>query len=104
MISLFQVFFQQCFLYRKMSKRLHYLQFIYGVQCSPSQVVGAVGYAKQRLEPPAGTHPQIKDLIRRCCTEQASERPSFGQVISELQELDAGMLESQAEEAEEPQP
>lgn len=50
---------------------------------SAMQVVGAVGFAGQRLAVPEGTSPALADLMERCFGEP-DDRPSFSEIISLL--------------------
>lgn len=50
---------------------------------SAMQVVGAVGFAGQRLAVPEGTSPALSDLMERCFGEP-DDRPSFSEIISIL--------------------
>lgn len=42
---------------------------------NPMQVVGAVGFNRQRLELPPDITPEVKDLIHQCWAEAPSVRP-----------------------------
>ena len=50
---------------------------------SAMQVVGAVGFAGQRLSVPEGTSPALANLMERCFGEPL-DRPSFSEIISLL--------------------
>ncbi len=50
---------------------------------SAMQVVGAVGFANERLPVPEGTKPAMADLMSRCFGT-AEDRPSFSEIISLL--------------------
>lgn len=51
--------------------------------CGVAQVVGAVGWAGKRLEPPEGCPSIFADLMQQCFQE-ADRRPSFEKIIGEL--------------------
>ncbi len=53
------------------------------------QVVGAVGYDRQRLPIPDDIQPEVASLIRDCWKEKPSERPGFDEVLSRLNQLTA---------------
>ena len=50
------------------------------------QVVGAVGWAGNRLEPPPGCPPFFANLMVRCFSDNTKHRPSFEEIIGELLE------------------
>lgn len=52
-----------------------------------AQVIGAVGYNKQRLELPTDLHPQVVQLINDCWNEAPELRPSFAEVLERLASL-----------------
>jgi tRNA A-37 threonylcarbamoyl transferase component Bud32 len=51
------------------------------------QVVGAVGFAGQRLQLPEGVDAQLAALVHRCWSTKPSERPSFEEILVELRKL-----------------
>ncbi|KAF8067119.1 SIS8 [Scenedesmus sp. PABB004] len=51
---------------------------------NPMQVVGAVGFAGQRLALPPGLDPGVAGLISACWASAPAERPSFAQVLEVL--------------------
>lgn len=51
------------------------------------QVVGAVGFNRQRLELPTDLDPAVTALITSCWADRPAERPSFSEVLSILQRL-----------------
>ena len=54
------------------------------------QVVGAVGFAHERLPVPTNIRPAMQDLMRRCFGP-AEDRPSFSEIISILKRQIAAM-------------
>lgn len=60
-----------------------------------AQVIGAVGYNKQRLELPNDLQPQVASLITDCWMEAPAQRPSFAEVLDRLAVLkDVGLIPS----------
>eukprot|EP00878_Enallax_costatus_P017272 GHUV01018140.1.p1 GENE.GHUV01018140.1~~GHUV01018140.1.p1 ORF type:complete len:339 (+),score=92.76 GHUV01018140.1:890-1906(+) len=51
---------------------------------NPMQVVGAVGFAGQRLSLPPGLDPKVAGIINSCWASKAADRPSFTQVLEAL--------------------
>jgi hypothetical protein len=51
------------------------------------QVVGAVGFAGQRLQLPEGVAPPLAALVNQCWSTKPSERPSFEQVLVQLRKI-----------------
>ena len=51
------------------------------------QVVGAVGFNKQRLELPSDVQPEVAQLIADCWSEVSAQRPSFAEVLERLAKL-----------------
>ena len=49
------------------------------------QVVGAVGWGGNRLEPPEECTPVFAQLMNRCFADELKDRPSFEMIIWELQ-------------------
>lgn len=54
---------------------------------SPRQVVGAVGFAGQRLQLPQELDPNVARLIMSCWSTNALDRPSFDQILKMLKML-----------------
>ena len=54
---------------------------------NPMQVVGAVGFAGQRLQLPADLDPAVARVILSCWKTNSHDRPSFGQVLEMLKPL-----------------
>ena len=54
---------------------------------NPIQVVGAVGYNRQRLPIPDDVQPEIAALLKDCWSEEPQQRPSFQEIIRRLSEL-----------------
>jgi hypothetical protein len=48
------------------------------------QVVGAVGFAGQRLALPPNLDPQVAGIINSCWASKPADRPSFAQVLDKL--------------------
>lgn len=51
---------------------------------NPMQVVGAVGFAGQRLSLPPNLDPKVAAIINSCWAGKAVDRPSFSQVLEAL--------------------
>ncbi|KAF6253092.1 kinase-like domain-containing protein [Scenedesmus sp. NREL 46B-D3] len=51
---------------------------------NPMQVVGAVGFAGQRLALPPNLEPHVAAVINHCWASKPSDRPSFAQVLDKL--------------------
>lgn len=54
---------------------------------NPIQVVGAVGYNRQRLPIPDDVQPEIAALLKDCWSEEPQHRPSFSEIIQRLSQL-----------------
>ena len=54
---------------------------------NPMQVVGAVGYNRQRLVLPEDLQPEVSNLIGECWAEAPQHRPSFAEVMERLGRL-----------------
>ncbi|XP_010498195.1 PREDICTED: serine/threonine-protein kinase EDR1-like [Camelina sativa] len=54
---------------------------------NPMQVVGAVGFQHRRLEIPEFVDPGIADIIRKCWQTDPRLRPSFGEIMASLKQL-----------------
>ena len=54
---------------------------------NPMQVVGAVGYNRQRLQLPDDLQPDVSVLIGECWAEAPQHRPSFVEVLERLGKL-----------------
>ncbi|GJT19301.1 PAS domain-containing protein tyrosine kinase family protein [Tanacetum coccineum] len=51
------------------------------------QIMKAVGYMNQRLDIPKDVDPQWASLIERCLCSEPMSRPTFGEIVDELEEL-----------------
>uniref|UniRef100_A0A383V826 Protein kinase domain-containing protein n=1 Tax=Tetradesmus obliquus TaxID=3088 RepID=A0A383V826_TETOB len=51
---------------------------------NPMQVVGAVGFAGQRLALPPGLDSQVAGIINSCWASKPADRPSFAQLLERL--------------------
>ncbi len=51
------------------------------------QVVGAVGFNRQRLELPADIQTEVAALVAECWAEAPQQRPSFAEVMERLAKL-----------------
>eukprot|EP00850_Spirogloea_muscicola_P002891 SM000011S19069 [mRNA] locus=s11:735548:742476:+ [translate_table: standard] len=56
-------------------------------QLNPMQVVGAVGFQQRTLPLPDTVEPGIADIINACFKIEASERPSFTEIMAQLKPL-----------------
>eukprot|EP00850_Spirogloea_muscicola_P001951 SM000007S20911 [mRNA] locus=s7:899401:905780:+ [translate_table: standard] len=56
-------------------------------QLNPMQVVGAVGFQQRTLPLPDKVEPGIADIISACFRIEASERPSFTEIMAQLKPL-----------------
>eukprot|EP00850_Spirogloea_muscicola_P001052 SM000004S14922 [mRNA] locus=s4:220990:227245:- [translate_table: standard] len=56
-------------------------------QLNPMQVVGAVGFQQRTLPLPDTVEPGIADIINACFRIEASERPSFTEIMAQLKPL-----------------
>jgi len=54
---------------------------------NPMQVVGAVGFAGQRLQLPPALEPAVAAVILACWKTNSRDRPSFGEVLDMLKPL-----------------
>lgn len=54
---------------------------------NPMQVVGAVGFAGQRLQLPADLDPAVARIVLACWKTNSRDRPSFGEVLEMLRPL-----------------
>jgi serine/threonine protein kinase len=54
---------------------------------NPMQVVGAVGFAGQRLQLPPDLDPAVARIILACWKTNSRDRPSFGEVLDMLRPL-----------------
>ncbi len=54
---------------------------------NPMQVVGAVGFNKQRMEIPADVQPEVASLMHDCWAEAPHLRPAFSEVLVRLAKL-----------------
>jgi len=54
---------------------------------NPMQVVGAVGFQHRRLDIPEFVDPGIADIIRKCWQTDPRLRPSFGEIMDSLKQL-----------------
>ena len=54
---------------------------------NPMQVVGAVGFNRQRLQLPNDLQPEVSQLINDCWSEAPQHRPSFAEVLDRLGQL-----------------
>lgn len=54
---------------------------------NPMQVVGAVGFAGQRLQLPPDLDPAVARIILSCWKTNSRDRPSFGEVLEMLKPL-----------------
>lgn len=54
---------------------------------NPMQVVGAVGFAGQQLQLPAGLDPAVARLLEACWAPMPEHRPSFAHVLEVLRGL-----------------